>query len=326
MLNLKCKIEIRSKSTNKTVTFDYVNSIEVKTSCKNLTDTATVKVPRKMQWKGKSLLDYIKRNDEITIRMGYAEYGLETVFHGYINTVENGTPIVITCENEMRLFKTTEVTAEVIPNFDIRAFMKRYVPEIKVECPDKIDFGTVTVQAGTLSSFLDGLKSKFSWFYGYFQNGTFYTIFNRDQLNNYKVITFDPTRNQISDSLKYTLKEDVKVAVKATHINADNTKIEITVPEDTEGCDQLNLFFPECDTEQQLREAAERVLEERKCDKMEGTITAFGVPFVRKSDMVMLKDDERPERDGKRFWVDAVDYKFDTSGYRQTITLGRQSH
>ena len=57
MLNLQCKIEIRSKSTQKTVTFDYANSIEVKTSRENLTDTATVKVPRKMQWKGKSLLD-----------------------------------------------------------------------------------------------------------------------------------------------------------------------------------------------------------------------------------------------------------------------------
>ncbi len=68
MLNLQCKVEIRSKSTNKLVTFDYANSIEVKTSCKNLTDTATVKVPRKMQWQGKSLLDYIRRNDEITIK------------------------------------------------------------------------------------------------------------------------------------------------------------------------------------------------------------------------------------------------------------------
>lgn len=35
MLNLKCKIKIKSKSTNKIVTFGYVNSVEVKTSCKN---------------------------------------------------------------------------------------------------------------------------------------------------------------------------------------------------------------------------------------------------------------------------------------------------
>ena len=39
MLNLQCKVEIRSKSTNKLFTFDYANSIEVKTSCENLCDS-----------------------------------------------------------------------------------------------------------------------------------------------------------------------------------------------------------------------------------------------------------------------------------------------
>ncbi len=44
MLTLKCHIEIKSKVTNKTVTFDYVNGIEVKTSCTKFTDTAMVTV------------------------------------------------------------------------------------------------------------------------------------------------------------------------------------------------------------------------------------------------------------------------------------------
>ena len=67
MLTLKCQIEIRSKSTKKTVRFDYANSIEVKTSCNSLTDTAVLKLPRKMSWRGKPLTDYVRRNDGITI-------------------------------------------------------------------------------------------------------------------------------------------------------------------------------------------------------------------------------------------------------------------
>lgn len=324
MLNLQCKIEIRSKSTQKTVTFDYANSIEVKTSCENLTDTATVKVPRKMQWKGKSLLDYVNRNDEITIWAGYKEYGMEKLFKGYVNSVENGIPIEITCENEMRLFKTTEVKAEVIKNFDLVAFLHRYVPELKVECPDTIDFGEVTVEANTLSGFLDKLRKQFEWFYGYFHDGTFYALINKKQFSQYNTLTFDPTRNLIKDSLKYTLAEDVKVAVKATHITKDNKKIEVTVPEKTEDCNMQHFYFREYDTEAALKEAAEKKLKTLKCDKMEGTIDAFGVPFVRKGDVVRLRDSERPERDGKRFQVTAVDYKFNTSGYRQTITLGAE--
>lgn len=117
MLTLQCEIKIHNIDSGKTISFNYANSIVVKTSCRNLTDTATVKVPRKMSWRGKKLTDFVRRNDEIDISIGYEEYGLETVFKGYVSRVENGTPIVIECENEMRLFKTITVKAEIIPNF-----------------------------------------------------------------------------------------------------------------------------------------------------------------------------------------------------------------
>jgi len=44
MLILQCEIKIKNKNTNIIALLDYVNSIEVKTSCKNLTDTAMVNV------------------------------------------------------------------------------------------------------------------------------------------------------------------------------------------------------------------------------------------------------------------------------------------
>ena len=141
MLTLKCQIEIRSKSTKKTVRFDYANSIEVKTSCNSLTDTAVLKLPRKMSWRGKPLTDYVRRNDGITIRAGYAEHGLKTLFQGYVKDVENGRPVEITCENEMRRLKGITVEPEIIPHFDIRAFMRRYAPDIRVAGPARMDFG-----------------------------------------------------------------------------------------------------------------------------------------------------------------------------------------
>jgi hypothetical protein len=47
ILKLICNIEIKRKGTNKITSFDYLNGMEIKTSCKNLTDTTTVKVSRK---------------------------------------------------------------------------------------------------------------------------------------------------------------------------------------------------------------------------------------------------------------------------------------
>jgi hypothetical protein len=329
MLTLKCQIEIRSKSTKKTVRFDYANSIEVKTSCNSLTDTAVLKLPRKMSWRGKPLTDFVRRNDGITIRAGYAEHGLETLFQGYVKDVENGRPVEITCENEMRRLKGITVEPEIIPNFDIRSFMRRYAPDIRVAGPDKINFGEVIVdERQSLASFLDELTRKFDWFRAFFRDGVFVALFDPDALDDVRVISLDPTRNVISDSLKYTLAEDVRVCVKATSIQDDNTKIEVTVPAEAEAkpseYEQRHFYIPNYKDKASLKEAAEKKLAEYKTDKMEGTLTLFGVPFVRKGDVVRLTDKDRPERDGKRFRIDAVTYSFGTGGYRQEVTLGKR--
>lgn len=251
MLTLKCDIEICSENTKKIVRFSYANSIEVKTSCLNLTDTATVKVPCKMNWKGNPLTDFVRRNDEITIRAGYEEHGLETLFQGYVKDVENSTPMVITCENEMRRLKGIEVDAEIVENFDIRTMVKRYAPNLQVIAPDAMDFGTVTIERQSLAHLLDSLTGKFKWFKAFFKGKKLVMLYDLDGLEDVSVVTFDPKRNQIRDSLKYTLAEDVKVCVKATSIRRDNTKLEVTVPTDAEKnsqeYEQRHFYLPGCE-------------------------------------------------------------------------------
>jgi hypothetical protein len=125
MLKLICYIEITGKD-NKKISFDYVNGIEVKTSCKNLTDTAVVKVSRKMRWRGKPLTDFIGAGNKITIQTGYEEYGLETIFKGYIKSVENNIPLTISCENKMYDFKKITVPAEKIKKFNLKNYIQKY--------------------------------------------------------------------------------------------------------------------------------------------------------------------------------------------------------
>lgn len=333
MLSLKCDIEIKCKDSKKTITFDYCNDILIKTSCKNLTDTAVLKVPRKMQWQGKALTDFVNVDDAIIIKLGYAETGnMEMVFKGYIKSVENTIKeIVIYCENEMRLFKSINVDAEIIEHFDFKKWMKKYVPELRIELPDDVNFGQVKIAQQTLAQALDKLISTYPWLKGFFREGVFYGITTHKALANGRILTFDPERNQISDSLKYTTKEDVKIAIKATSIQTDNTKLECIIPQeaiDVSGksvksdYEQRHFYFSGMKTQTELKAAAEKIYNEYACDKMTGNITGFGVPYVRKGDIVRLQDKLRKERDGRKFWVDSVDYKFGTSGYRQVITLG----
>jgi hypothetical protein len=55
----------------------------------NLTDTATLKVPKKLRWQGRSLSDFISRDDLLTIRAGYDEYDLQNLFKGYLTDIAN---------------------------------------------------------------------------------------------------------------------------------------------------------------------------------------------------------------------------------------------
>ena len=334
MLVLQCEIEIIHDG--KTVRFDYCTGITIQTSCRNLTDTAELRVPRKMRWNGKPITDFVRRNDEITMRFGYEGHGLQTVFKGYVSSVENGTPVIIRCENLMRLFKQVEVAAEVMENFDIAAFIGRYAPGVRVEAPDRIGWGKVTVTEGTLAGFLDELGNTFPWFHGFFKGDTFHAITSYQALG--KEVALDPERNQISDTLKYIHGEDEKIAVKAVRILPDNSKIEAIVPEKAverstdksgkvtervkSGYNQRQVYCTNTENREELLQEAQRRLKEFSSDRMEGTVTTFGIPFVEKGDVVRLRDRIRKERDGRRFFVDGVKYTFGNGGYRQVITLG----
>ena len=59
-------------------------------------------------------------------------------------------------------------------------------------------------------------------------------------------------------------------------------------------------------------------------DHLQGSFTAFGLPFVQTGDFVKLYDDKNKERDNKTFLAKAVRYTFGMDGYRQIIELGIQ--
>ncbi|MDR3046601.1 MAG: hypothetical protein LBU51_03180 [Bacteroidales bacterium] len=331
MLTLKCSIKITGKdSKKKTISLDYCNNIEVKTSIKNLTDTATVKIPRKIKWREKPVFDFLNRDDQISIAIGYEEYGMETVFNGYITSVENGFPIVIKCENEMRILKSISTKeAKKYDKFDLKKFFKDNDVDIDVVMLGDVSFGAMNINKDvTIAQALDKIMQTYTYLKCYFSDGKFYAVMLTTPSAEKKAIVFSPDRNMISDNLTYTLAEDVKVFVKAVHINSDNSKIEVYSPKDAEkkkdGLSQQQFYFPECPDKDKnaLQDFADKKLKEFKVDKMTGTFTSFGIPFLRKSDIVGLRDNLKKERDGRRFVVDGVDYNFTTSGYRQVITLG----
>lgn len=333
MLNLICHIEIQDKDTQKSVSFDYVNKIEVKTSTRNLTDTATIIIPRKVAWKEKPITDFIKRNDRINIQAGYAEYGIQTLFQGVITEAKNSIPLEITCANEMQLFKTITVPAEVIAKFDFKQYVEKY-GKIQVEQPAGLSFGSMTIaETMTLAEAIDRIQQVFPYLKCWFQDGKMYVITAVKEKAVLKPVMLETGRNIINDSLQYTRSEDIKIGIKAVSILNNNSKLEAYAPAKAfkpaksgktiaSGYNQRQFYAPGCKTQAELQAFADKTAATFSEDKLTGDITLFGVPFVRKSDNIIIRDSERKEIDGKRYSVEAVDYTFGTGGFRQKITLG----
>jgi hypothetical protein len=283
-----------------------------------------------MSWKGKALTDFIERGNEISIQAGYENYGVETLFKGYLTDIENSYPLVLKCENEMWKFKKITVPAEKIEKFDLKAYIEKY-GKVKANIAKNLSFGSMDIKEEmSLSQALDNIMQAYPYTLGYFQDETFCAILNTERWEaGSKPIVFDPTRNMVSDSLKYVVADDVKIGIKATSILRDNSRLEAYSPSKAfdgksikSGWEQRHFFTPGCKTQSELQAYADKMSAEFVTDSMSGTFTAFGVPFVRKGAMVELRDADRRERNRKRFVVDAVDYAFGRNGYRQTVTLG----
>ena len=90
MLRLNSKITFTSKATGDEIVFDFVNNVEINTSYENLTDTAKITLPRKLNFDGKPIVvgvtSLFKRGDKVKIELGYFP-NLRTVFNGYIGLI-----------------------------------------------------------------------------------------------------------------------------------------------------------------------------------------------------------------------------------------------
>jgi len=318
MLVLDCLIEIHGKSKKRT--FTSVNSIDVSTSIRNLTDTATVVLPRKVNMKNKKLDEFIERGNEITIISGYLDIDKQTIFRGYITGVSSETPIRIECENEMWKLKQIKVAPKRYEKFKLKDFLSEYAPDIDLEMPENIEFGEVIIpEEKTVANVIDYLKQNYP-FNAFFDDKKMVAVLLTSTQQNRKTVKFKKGLNIISDTLKYTLEKDIKIQIVAKSILPDNKKLESTKG-DKDG--EVRTFFaPEYKTQSELDAFAENKLKTYKADKMSGDFTAFGIPFVKKGDVVHLYDDDNPERDNKEFIADAVKYSFSEKGYRQIITLG----
>lgn len=321
---------VRVKVQIGNLVFNSVESVERHKSIYKFTETAVIKLPKKIRFKSngrpdsmyepsKTVKDYIKVNDKVTIWMGYDQYLLKR-FEGYVaRGVEPSIPVVIECEDEMFQLKRKRVSVS-LENATIKKIIETIAPGYEHDVLDA-QIGAFSEKNTTAVKILQILKKRYG-LYSFFIGkklivGKPYT---NTEVIDLPVKTFDFAKNIISSDLKFRAAEDVKLKVKAISIQPDNSKIEVEVG-DADG-DVRTLHYFDIPSNTELKKLATIDLERFKVEGYEGTITGFGFPIVAPGQRIKIVDTGYDKRNSEHY-TEEITESIDR-GYRLTQKVGRK--
>lgn len=314
-------------------TFPFTNEVEIVSTWDQLTDTATIKVPRKIRVKKNGEFSASltagdtglwRRNDPVKIYAGYNDNN-DLRFEGVLTRITPKLPLEFSCEDAMFTLKQKTISKFFRTSTTIKALLADILPAgIEYEAED-ITLGKFKIEKATVAEVLDYLRRKFG-LSCYFQNGKLYVglAYRISSINDIATGTlkeFEFQRNIIDDSqLDYIRDDDVRLKVTAISIQPNNTRREVEVG-DPDGEIRTLHFYNISNAD--LTTLANEALEKLKYEGFRGSFTTFLQPMVVHGEAVNMIDPLIPDRTGV-YLVRQVVTRFGMDGGRQEITLDRK--
>jgi hypothetical protein len=313
--------------------FDFVNDIEITSTWEELTDRATIKVPRRLRLKkdgqytnaftaGASGL--WRRGDAVKIFGGYDDNN-DLRFDGVLTRISPKLPLEFSCEDAMFSLKQKTVSKYSVPSTTVKALLQNILPDGITFDAEDITLGKFKIEKATVAEVLDYLRRKFG-LACYFQNGVLhvgfaYKVSSINDIATDELVEFEFQRNIIDDSnLDYIRDDDVRLKVTAICIRPNNTRKEIEVG-DPDGDIRTLHFYNVSDAD--LTKLANEALERLKYEGFRGSFTTFLQPMVQHGQAVRMIDPLIPDRNGV-YLVRQVVTSIGMGGGRQEITLDRK--
>jgi hypothetical protein len=322
------------------VKFPFITEVEISSSWEDLTDKATITMPRNIIYRknGVPVTNITtgsnplwKRGDPVSIDLGYNEV-LRNRFQGFITRIHTRTPLVFEAEDSMFTLKQ-----KIVPQFKEQTI--KLADLLQQILPDGIEFDAVDMSLGkfkiekaTVAQVLDYIKRHFGLSV-YFKNGRLSVGFAY-QLNSLSQITAENLRefrfgapgsnkaNIIDDSdLEYQREDDLKLRVQGIIIDGKtNTKIQVEAGDPDGDLRTLHFYnISEAEAQKLCNEAAEKL----KYEGFRGSFKTFLSPKVSHGEAIKLVDPLIPDRNGI-YLVKRVVTNAGGAGGRQTIFLDRK--
>lgn len=311
------------------------------------------------------------RGDQISITAGYSYISkvntdgsliystvTNTLFSGFISSIESKSTLKLHCEDNMWMLKQTTMLpktyyapvsdlSDVLD--DIAANVNKTFPAANISYDtfqfdlslDGFSTGNETA-ADVLNRLRKILPSLAFYFRGSVLRGGGIVYYPQDQTNgNSTKSSFNFQKNIISDELHYSLKSDVKVAaicysvssaegqnkttnkMGATQLFTSRLQATVGVPQSANPNDYeyYNFYFKDVADAGTLQTQGQTYLNRYQYDGYRGKFTTFGLPFVEHGNIITITDTLMPERNGN-YMVKGVHYTYSVdSGMRQNIEL-----
>jgi hypothetical protein len=325
MFRVLCRIEIEQQGDDRaqTLYFNFVNKVTVTRSYDKQTQTASVILPRNVQYNKKNIYEganaLMRRGDKIKIIAAY--FPNETViFQGYISKINNNVPIELLCEDEMFLLKQVIAPNLSYKTVNLRTFIAKVLTNTNI--PFKAinaELGQIRLQGASVGKVLQVLRDQYG-LYSFFVDGVlrvglaFYPADAKQAVFLFELMVKDGM------NLTYLKKDDVKIQIKGILIK-NNDRKEYIYGDPT---GDIRTVFQYGGTKADLDLKCNSFLEQANYTGYYGSFKTFLEPLVVPGDYAVVDSWKYPERKGKYLIKSVITEVSTTDGGKQTIELERR--
>jgi hypothetical protein len=319
----------------------FLNELEIRSTWKEMTDTAIIRIPKKVLVKGRDLTqkpiaDVVKTGQKVVIRIGYNNK-LNTHFVGYVSRSPiPSIPVEVRCEDEMWVLKRTQVKQKVFANGHLKDLLSYIVPGYKFDVLDTklgANYSCLNEAEGTAAEALKKVESTFGLkaFFRLVPDAThpdgatpvlvIGKIYSSNDLTTVKPVKYKLRENTKADSLKYRFAEDNPIQIKGICKVPDGKDLKYTYPPYLkDGSSSTRTYIGVSQSELEAHVKADFI--KANVSRYEGDITGFAVPFVRHGMVANIIDNFYEKRNVEYFVDQVVTRVSKSQGVQLISTIG----
>jgi prophage tail gpP-like protein len=296
-----------------------LDKVSIHSSVELLADTASIVLPASEYGKALEVESKLKRGDQVSIGIGYTEYGILEEFKGWLQAIrtDDGS-ITLECEDDLFLFRKDlaniqfkSITIKSLLNHIIKGCGLSY----KLDCSYEWTYTKFTINAATGFDVLKKVQEECGADI-YLKNGTLHVHAPAEKVG--KNRRYDFAQNIEKSDLKYRTSADrkIRIVVKALLPDGKVRKIE----SGTTGGDKKEIMCATSDITS-MKRRGEIEAKRLSYDGYEGSFDTWLVPVAEAGDSAILHDADYPEKDGKYF-ITSVTTEFGALGGSRKIEVG----